>query len=227
MKTGWLWSACGMRVEHIPCPRPGGSVDAAVPAAGVLHTVEGGFDSGLTVFRKSSAPHFLIGPGRIAQLIPLGAMAAALKHTSDPPTNGWARVQIEVAGYSQQKPYRFDRPTEDALARLLAALQILGVVPLVRPFPDPLPPPPWATTSFVRRRSGKWGSAEGWFGHLEIPENSHWDPGALEWTRLLLAARAIAAAQLRPHPKPKKLPRPKAIPAAVRAPRGSARTLAV
>lgn len=216
MKTGWLTTACGVHVEHLPCPRPGSSVDLTRPAAGVMHTIEGSLAGGLAVFKQHFAPTFAVGGARIIQLVPLGEMAAALEHTANPPTNGWARVQIEVAGHSNEHPYRFDTQTETTLARLLAALHLLDVVPLHRPFPDLMPPPPWAVPSFTRRGAGKWGKEAGWYGHVEIPENAHWDPGALEWTPLLNKAHAIALAVSKPHPKPKKLPRPKAVPAAVK-----------
>lgn len=216
MRTGWIRSACGIRVDHLPCPHPLSSVDTTRAPAGVMHTVEGSFDSGMAVFRQHYAPHFLVGPHRIAQLVPVGAMAAALEHTADPPTNGWARVQIEVAGHSQTHPYRFDPATEEALAHLLAALHLLEIVPLSRPFVDLMPPPPWATPTFLRRHAGKWGSVAGWYGHVEIPENSHWDPGALAWAPLLQRAKTIAAGHSKPHRPPRRLPRARAIPALVR-----------
>lgn len=209
MAAGWLATACGIRVDHNPCPRPGGRVDTTKAPAGVLHTVEGSFEGGMSVFRQHFAPNFLVGAGRISQLVPLGYMAAALEHTASPPTNEWARVQIEVAGHSQETPYRFDARTEETLAHLLAALAILGVAPLSRPFPDILPPPPWATPYFVRRNAGLWGRAAGWFGHIEVPENSHWDPGAYEWTHLLERAKQIKAAHSA-HAPLKRLPHPSA-----------------
>ena len=38
-------------------------------------------------------------------------------------------------------------------------------VPLERPFKDAMPRLPWATTAFKRRKSGKWGTVAGWYGH--------------------------------------------------------------
>jgi hypothetical protein len=215
MKKGWLTTACGVRVEHLPCPRPGSNVDETRPAAGVIHTIEGSLASGLTVFQRHFAPTFAVGGHRIVQLVPLGATAASLDHVGNPPTNQWARVQIEVEGRSSEKPYRFDPVTESTVAHLLAALAILDIVPLHRPFVDAMPPGPWAVPSFTRRLAGKWGHEAGWYGHVEIPENSHWDPGALEWTKLLQRATAIRAVYVQ-HQPPKKVPRPKAVPAALR-----------
>ena len=110
------------RIERVPCPHPAGGVDLSRPRTGVLHTTEGSFASALSEFKDHYAPHFLVGPGRIVQLVPLGAMAAALEnHAGGVETNRWAVAQIEVAGKSQTSPYSFDAKTNDALASLMAA----------------------------------------------------------------------------------------------------------
>jgi hypothetical protein len=178
------------KIEKIPCPNIGQKVVMSRPAAGVLHTTEGGWDSAMSVFRRHYAPTFLVGKKRIAQLIPLGIMGSTLENSSGgDDTNRWARVQIETVGFSKDKPYVFDVGTMDALASLLATLKVEAKIPLTRPYPDKMPGLPWATTNFVRRRDGRWGDVSGWFGHVEIPENKHWDPGALKWTQLLTQAR--------------------------------------
>ncbi len=212
--SGWLWGAAGHRVEHMPMPHPAERVDWRVHPQGVMHTIEGSLASGLSVFRHHYAPTFTVGPGRIIQHIPLGFIAAALQHTSYPPTNGWARVQIEVAGFSRQTLWKPDAHTFNSLAHLLATLSLAPTnIPLARPFADFMPPGPWAVESFSRRHAGHWGKTPGWYGHVEIPQNSHWDPGALLWSQLLAKARVIRAQTTRPN-KPRKVPRPKAIPKA-------------
>lgn len=191
------------RIEHIPCPHPDGTLDLNKPAAGVMHTTEGSWESALGVFKQHYSPTFLVGPSRIAQLVPLGYMTAALENAAGGvETNRWARVQIEVAAFSQEKPYSFAAGTTDALASLLATLRVECGIPLRRPFPDAMPPQPWATESFPRRHAGKWGTVAGWYGHVEIPENSHWDPGALQWSQLLALAKTrvpLKAKLLRPY----------------------------
>lgn len=193
-------------IEKIPCPHPHAPVDLRKPPAGVMHTTEGSFASAMSVFRQHYAPHFLVGPHRIAQLVPLGDMAAALEN---PPggveTNAWARVQVEVAGFSKKAAYSFDAGTTDALASLLATLKLEADIPLARPFPDAMPRPSttWPSTKFKRRLSGKWGIVSGWYGHVEVPENRHWDPGALKWAPLLLEAQKRMPKIPLPAPKPK------------------------
>ena len=189
-------------IEHIPCPHPG-PVDLNKPPAGVMHTTEGtNWDSLVAEFKQHDTPTFMVAPHRIAQLVPLGSMAAALEHPpGTAPTNGWARVQIEVLAFSKESPYSFDAATSDTLASLLATLTVKCGIPLTRPFPDAMPPKPWAIQTFARRKAGKWGTTAGWFGHIEIPSNSHWDPGALRWSDLLAEAkkRIPLRAKLKPY----------------------------
>lgn len=204
MMKGWLTKAGPYKVVHMPCPRPGQPVDTLAPPAGVLHTIEGSLDSGLCVFRKEYAPHFAVGAGRIVQMVPLGEMAAALEHPAGTQaTNGLARVQIELEGHSKTTRWKPDAKTLDTLAALLAVLERADVagIPLTRPFGDEMPPPPWATRDFYRRKAGLWGRREGWYGHVEIPNNSHWDPGALAWGDLIRLARkkeSVYAAKAKP-----------------------------
>ena len=194
MQTGWLKTTVGGRkIEHIPCPNPGGSVDMSAPPAGILHTIEGNLESGIGVFRQHFAPHFALDGSQIVQLLPLGSFGCACENRAGGvETNRLARAQIEVAGSSSTKPWLPDPATAEALADLLATLEHAADIPLKRPFPDAMPPQPWATTTFSRRKSGKWGKTAGWFGHVELPENEHWDPGAFQWKKVLAAARAIS-----------------------------------
>ena len=213
MTKGWLEKTIGgHRIDHVECPHPG-LVNEDAPPAGVMHTIEGSLESGLAVFHQHYAPHFTLDSRRIVQLVPLGYMAAALENRlGGVETNSVVRAQIELAGNSREKPWLPDNGALNLLADLLATLQLAAGIPLHRPYPDAMPPPPWATTSFTRRRDGKWGKVDGWYGHVEVPENEHWDPGALRWSVLLEEAEKIAAADVPapkpvPHPTPAKQPR--------------------
>jgi hypothetical protein len=195
MQKGFLSVTLGGRkIEHLPCPNPNVAIDMSKPPAGVLHTIEGGIDAGLAVFQHHFAPHFALDGQRIVQLVPLGMLACALENRpGGVETNSVVRAQIEVAGKSQESPWVPDGPEFESLADLLATLSKVADIPLERPFSDKLPPPPWATTSFARRTSGKFGTTPGWFGHIEVPENEHWDPGQLEWSKLITRAEQIVA----------------------------------
>jgi hypothetical protein len=202
----------GRKIEHIPCPNPGAQVDLGAPPTGVLHTIEGNLDSGLGVFRRHFAPHFALDAHRVVQLIPLGTIGAALENRpGGVETNAITRAQIEVAGNSRTEPWSFDGPTTNALADLMATLAHAAGIPLERPFPDAMPPLPWATTAFSRRQAGKWGRVAGWYGHVEVPENAHWDVGAFKWSDLMEHARQVAGGSVpgpTPHPDPDQPPKP-------------------
>src|SRR5262249_51163233 len=151
LQEGWLTKAGRFPIEKIEFPAPGGSIDLSKPPVGVLHTTEGSFDSALSEFRNHFAPNFLVSSSRIVQLIPLGACPGALADSEAPETNRWARAQIEVVGFSDDTPYQFDAGTVARLAALMALLAKAASIPLTRPFPDEMPPKPWATKAFSRR----------------------------------------------------------------------------
>jgi hypothetical protein len=176
MQKGWLAQAGPYKIEHVPCPDYAGDVDPSAPPKGVLHTTEGGWDGSMAVFRQHYAPHFVVGPGRIAQLLPLGRAAAALEHNGWPETNRVARVQIEIVGNSKRSTWLPDAKTVDALAWLMAELERVAGVPLAHVAPD--------------RNASAWLRARGWCGHIDVPGNAHWDPGALNWPVLMQHAKA-------------------------------------
>lgn len=194
-------------IEQASCP-PTGPVDLSRPRTGVLHTTEGSFESAYNEFRTHYAPHFLVGRDkagkvRIIQFVSLGNWAAALEnHSGGVETNRWAVAQIELVAHSSTKPWQVDAGVLDALAELLAELNRVCGIPLSRPFPELMPSGVWATETFSRRHAGKWGKVAGWYGHVEVPENSHWDPGAYRWTQLLVTAEAKLAPAPTPKPRP-------------------------
>src|SRR5208283_2874471 len=128
----WLAKAGRFDVEHVGgIPHFNQAVDPCAPPTGVLHTTEGGWDSSLAVFKQHYAPHFLVGPGRIAQLVQVGTIGAALV------THNWIPiVQVEVVGYSKQQLWSLDDATSEAVAALMAACLAEYGIPLTRPWAD-------------------------------------------------------------------------------------------
>ena len=180
----WL-DVCGKyTVEHVPCPHFSQPVDLDAPRTGVIHTTEGdSIDGALSVFKQHFAPQFLVGPGRILQLVQVGTIGAALVTHND-----HAIVQIEVVGFSKQTPWIFDDATLDALASLLATCKVEYGIELCHPWPDG---DYGLYGDNPHRHAGKWGAVSGWFGHGDVPSpDEHWDPGALEWSKLFAAAAA-------------------------------------
>ena len=206
--TPWLAKAGSFAIEHIGgIPHLNEGVDLSGPRTGVLHTTEGGWDGSLGVFRQHYAPHFLVGAGRIAQLVQVGTMGAACVSN-----NVHAIVQIELVAFSKSDPWLPDDPTLEALAALLAACQSEYGIPLAHPWPDG----DWGRAGDnPHRHAGKWARIAGWYGHADVPSvaghspETHWDPGNLQWSKLLakaqglteiLHAPASALPVLPPHP---------------------------
>lgn len=182
------------KVIQLPGPSTTGLVDESRPAAGVNHTTESRY---LPSFTRGY-PHLSVGqPGAgrrsvIGQCIYFGQYGTALANDSGGiETNRWVRCQIEIVGYSSLEPWL---PVDPEQRAQLAAVyewceKELGI-PERRPFPDAMteklkPGVYWATSRNPRRLSGKFGKQAGWFNHLEVPENDHWDAGAMK-TRVLL-----------------------------------------
>lgn len=156
------------------------------PFRGVIHTTQGGSYAGAkgSYVRNRSAPHFTIGLQGLWQHIPLDRAARALQN---PPggvhTNLQSAIQVEVIHLAEN-------PWPDQLVEALRELMIwvedqTGIKPWA---PGQFPGPdgygvrtPW------RMQAESWLRFDGWCGHSMVPENLHWDPGALIPIAKLLA----------------------------------------
>ena len=183
-------------------------IRAGFPPTGIVHTTEGDdVEGALVVFRQHYAPHFLIGRDRaktmhIVQLVQVGTIGAALV------THNWIPiVQVEVVGYSSEKPWLFDDATAEVVAALMAACKAEYGIPLSRPWADGVYG--MARASDPHRNHGEFGKIAGWFGHGDCPSpDSHWDPGALRWSKLFALAGAMPQASAGPSLLPIAPPRP-------------------
>lgn len=198
MQSGWLKSAGMWTIEHVPCPHPNVAVDTSVPPKGVQHTTEGSTVEGaLSKFKSVDAPHFLLGRDqknsvRVLQLIPLGYIAAALEHHGDPPTNGYVRAQIELAGFSKHSLWKPDTEVLSALGALYGALAQAQGIPLKH-------------VANPTRNPSVWRNEAGWFGHDGAPNQwtGHWDPGVLDYQAVFAhASRGIPVPVAKAKPKP-------------------------
>jgi hypothetical protein len=168
------------------------------PRTGVLHTTEGGWVGSLAIFKQHFAPHFMLGfdadaqKVRIAQLVQVGTIGAALKAH-----NNQAIVQIEMIGFSKEKPWLPDDDTVAALASLMAVCATEYGIPLNHPWPDG---DFGKAGSNPHRSSGKYGKVAGWYGHGDCPSpDTHWDPGNLEWSVVLGKAKQMTNDLGAPH----------------------------
>lgn len=195
----WLDQAGNFPITHIggiPHFNQGVLLDA--PRTGVLHTTEGGWVGSLAIFKQHFAPHFMLGfdadaqKVRIAQLVQVGTIGAALKAH-----NNEAIVQIEMIGFSKEKPWLPDDDTVAALASLMAVCATEYGIPLDHPWPDG---DFGKAGSNPHRSSGKYGKVAGWYGHGDCPSpDTHWDPGNLEWSVVLGKAKQMTNDLGAPH----------------------------
>jgi hypothetical protein len=104
----------------------------------------------------------------------------------------WTTERIARLGFSQEKLWLPDAETIDALASLMLVCRDEWGIPLTHPWPD---------GDFGRaginphRSAGKFGKVAGWYGHGDCPSpDTHWDPGALEWSKVFARATALDTA---------------------------------
>lgn len=190
--TTHIDQAGDFKVYQDDCPHSKRKVVLKSPRAGVLHTVEGGWAGGMSVFERHYAPHFILGLDRqdankvhIAQLVPIGYIGSALKAH-----NNLAIIQIEIIGFSKEELWKPDDATCHALASLMIVCEKEWGIPLTHP---------WKDGDYGRagdnphRHSGKFGKVAGWYSHGDIPDNDHWDCGNLEWSYIFKLAEEIKA----------------------------------
>ncbi|HEX8846372.1 MAG TPA: peptidoglycan-binding domain-containing protein [Pyrinomonadaceae bacterium] len=214
-------------------------IPMAATGIGVLHTTEGLNINGAwtTLNAHFSAPHFIVGDYRIIQCRPLGMQAAALLDTPQHP-NKYAYVQVEMCAFTGgnadfkkhgMKPWIPIEGTLKPLVALMAYCSGHGInIPLQRPCPDWLDDCSdiktiWAIAGNTRRKSGVWPKGKGWYYHLEVAGNNHYDCGAMRCTDIFAMAREllgepqtdqpstpiqVAKPEPKPEPKPKPSPKP-------------------
>lgn len=175
----------GIEVVHRPAERQFGDVDMDSPPKGCGHTTEGGnlpsYGEGQT-----DAPTFTIGTDTVWQHRGLGKSCGTLRNEPGgiPETNRFIRIQFELIGFSSQESWL---PSSSFQREALAAIKELAHdkldVPRDHVWPDRQDDGTIAVESYHRRHS-KFPNVAGWYGHVEVPENSHWDWGSLRWNDL-------------------------------------------
>jgi hypothetical protein len=142
-----------------------------------LHTTE----TSSYVQRLKFPSQWQCGEGQIGQHIQLGLAGDAV--------NTWDSVlqQIEMVGHSQLGKWLPEEGTLGPVVALTAWLHKTERIAtgLKRPAPWPVVVDqlPAATTDYYRRHAGVFPQTQGVYGHIEIPDNSHWDPGGFNYPR--------------------------------------------
>jgi hypothetical protein len=158
----------------------------------VHHTTEGSSYAGARAAYAAhrSDPHFTVAGDSIVQHIDTSLAARALKNrTGGVQTNRDSAVQIEVVAFAGQPK---DVTTLLAVARLCRWIEQEHGVP--QAWPNGLPR--FSTTGGNpgghNRDASHWDALGGHYGHSQVPENDHWDPGYTPAEVAILTPLAIA-----------------------------------
>lgn len=191
----------------------------------VHHTTEGStIDGAVATYRKTGCfPTFTIDYVKddVVQHLPVNVGASALKNASGGvQTNrkGSVCIQIEWVG-SATKP--FNKTTEGKLIpagpKVKAFFDFLRSHGIPDVWPEGAPPAygqggaPAYGAGNGERHAATWESKAGHYGHSQVPENSHGDPGAIDPGFVKQTARAAAVT-----PKPTATTQPNMVQARTR-----------
>lgn len=189
--TDWLDGA-----YQVKSPHDGGSMIGGPPRF-VWHTYEAS-PSGLSavggahsLIGAGNEVHFVLHPltGDLVQILPAHRAARGLVNTAGGvQTNrmGSVCLQVEVIAFAANPWTSYCTPLGwEAVGRLVAFAREHGI-------PDiwPAGPPPAYPPGNGNRSASIWESRSGHYGHSQVPENTHGDPGAIDTTKLFGAAQA-------------------------------------
>lgn len=159
----------------------------------------------------ASAPHvtYLAKERRFVQHLPFDRSAGAMRNAAGGvETNADSALQIEIVCYSDHTlaakvtgSLRSDQLTDanySDLAALHAGLGQTYSVPMIA-YPQKITDGRcYGASSPCRMTAGEWdrrqlldGSPWGICGHRNVPENTHWDPGSIDLTRIATEAYRI------------------------------------
>lgn len=176
----------GLRINSSNTFRTGLMVAGARPKL-ILHTTEGnGFGLMDQVLREKKAePHVLIDPGTrdVKQYMPFTDYARALEHPNGTAeTNRAGCIQVEIVSFAAPQDGRRDVGEESLAwyANLAACLELIRHR-VNFGYTTPLP----FKRGARRVPASTFLKATGIYGHMHVPHNSHWDPGAIRIDRLV------------------------------------------
>lgn len=155
----------------------------------VHHTTEGKSAQGaFDAFKaKKADPHFTVDATKVYQHIDTGLAARALRHPAGTPeTNRDSAVQIELVGFAGASK---NARALANVARLCRWLEATHAIPREWPAGPPKAPVHGGDPGGHKRDQATWDAKGGHYGHSQVPNNTHWDPGysALESAYVLAA----------------------------------------
>ena len=140
----------------------------------VIHTTEGGSAEGaFSAYRNNNTwPHFTVDQYCIYQHIDTSTSASAvLNESGGVETNRLSAIQIEMVAYAGSPK------NQDMLANTAAVCAWLEEQHgIAHEWPNGRPKGSGADHN---RSSSNWSNKSGYYGHSQVPENHHWDPGNL------------------------------------------------
>jgi hypothetical protein len=158
----------------------------------VLHTTQGSTFAGAEAAfeRNNSWPHLGYHPvtGERKQYKPFSTPARALRNmTGGVQTNnresdelpGPDIIQVEIVGYAEDMPH-LDDLQKLALAQFVIDICRATGIPLEFPVPF-AGNEAYGLNGAVRLSHTAWLDVRGVVGHQHVPENTHWDPGDIDW----------------------------------------------
>ena len=143
----------------------------------VHHTTEGSSAAGAFQAFKAhrSDPHFTVDEQRVYQHIDTSVAARALRNAvGGVETNRLSAIQIEVVGTAGRPK---TRATLENVARLCRWIEHTHGIAQAWPAGFPKPPINGQDPGGHNRNPAIWASHSGHYGHSQVPENTHWDPG--------------------------------------------------
>lgn len=184
-------------IPYIKSSNNGGSMLGA-DAYFTWHTYECGYDVSASsgargLITQGTEVHFCFNPvtGELVQILPANVAGRGLVNLSGGvQTNRQGRVnlQVEVIGRAS-RPWTQD--VTDAgrkgVAKLIAFADAWGV-PRTHPNGDQ---GPLTSSSPTNRSVTGWNGPGGYFCHAQVPENTHWDHGAVRFSDLWAIADTI------------------------------------
>lgn len=164
--------------------------DAGEPK-GCLHTTE---TSGLPSYKGWTVePHGDVMPFpnkgvRVREFLPLNYSSFSLRHTRAQDTNRDNVVQWELVGTCLSDGPGYYWP--DADDAVLLSLYDKVIAPCSAKMKIPLAALPFKKPDTARRLTdSQFDLYSGWLGHEHVPQNTHVDPGAFPWDRMIHLAR--------------------------------------
>lgn len=137
---------------------------------------------------------FQVGGGFIGQHKPLSARGEGTD------TQDAYAMQVEIVGRSKRDVWLPGTASLEPLVALVAFLHANGYIRtgLGRPTNE-WPMDVWdsrgsdwpATDRYYRRRAGLWPDVAGIYGHLELPDDEHWDPGGFDYPAFFALVREV------------------------------------